>query len=81
MKAQRSRTAKSKATPEVVPFREPSPEPGRQIHHDEIARLAYSYWEARGGGGGSAEDDWARAEEELRRRAEPPPAVKASAAG
>lgn len=31
----------------------------------QIARLAYSYWEARGGCGGSAEDDWYRAEQEL----------------
>jgi hypothetical protein len=31
---------------------------------EEIARLAYSYWEARGGGG-SPEDDWFRAEREL----------------
>jgi hypothetical protein len=33
--------------------------------HDQIARLAYSYWEARGGRGGSSEEDWARAEREL----------------
>jgi hypothetical protein len=33
--------------------------------HDEIARLAHSYWEARGRRGGSAEDDWYRAEREL----------------
>ncbi|MBS1857167.1 MAG: DUF2934 domain-containing protein [Acidobacteria bacterium] len=33
--------------------------------HEEIARLAYSYWEARGGQGGSPEEDWARAEREL----------------
>jgi hypothetical protein len=32
--------------------------------HDEIARIAYSYWEARGGRGGSEEDDWYRAERE-----------------
>ncbi|MBZ5576886.1 MAG: DUF2934 domain-containing protein [Acidobacteriia bacterium] len=31
----------------------------------EIARLAYSYWEARGCQGGSAEEDWLRAENEL----------------
>ena len=31
----------------------------------EIARLAYSYWEARGGQGGSSEEDWHRAEQEL----------------
>lgn len=36
----------------------------------EIARLAYSYWEARGGHGGSAWEDWLHAEEELKRRQE-----------
>jgi hypothetical protein len=35
-----------------------------QLGEDQIARLAYSYWEARGGGG-SAEEDWYRAEQEL----------------
>ena len=34
--------------------------------HEEIARLAYSYWEARGCPIGSPEDDWYRAENELR---------------
>ena len=34
--------------------------------YEEIAKLAYSYWEARGYQGGSAEEDWARAEQELR---------------
>ena len=33
---------------------------------DEIARLAYSYWEARGYTGGSSEEDWLRSERELR---------------
>jgi hypothetical protein len=33
---------------------------------DEIACLAYSYWEARGYTGGSSEEDWLRAERELR---------------
>jgi Protein of unknown function (DUF2934) len=33
---------------------------------DEIARTAYSYWEARGYTGGSSEEDWLRAERELR---------------
>ena len=33
---------------------------------DEIARLAYSYWEARGYAGGSPEEDWLRAQRELR---------------
>jgi len=35
---------------------------------DEIAQLAYSYWEARGYEGGSSELDWLRAEQALRGR-------------
>jgi len=31
---------------------------------EEIARLAHSYWEARGCQGGSPEEDWYRAERE-----------------
>jgi hypothetical protein len=34
--------------------------------HDEIALLAYSYWEARGFQGGSPVEDWLRAQAELR---------------
>lgn len=33
--------------------------------HEEIATLAYLYWESRGFEGGSPEDDWFRAEREL----------------
>jgi hypothetical protein len=36
--------------------------------HEQIAALAYSYWEARGRQGGSPEEDWLRAERELRGR-------------
>ena len=36
--------------------------------HDEVAELAYQYWEARNGQGGSPWEDWFRAEEELKRR-------------
>ncbi len=36
---------------------------GRDV---ETARLAYSYWEARGRGHGSAEADWVRAEQEIK---------------
>jgi hypothetical protein len=32
---------------------------------EDIAMLAYSYWEARGCQGGCPEDDWVRAEREL----------------
>jgi len=37
------------------------------IDREEIARLAHSYWEARGCSGGSAEEDWFRAETELKK--------------
>ena len=33
---------------------------------DAVARVAYSFWEARGFQGGSPEADWLRAEQELR---------------
>ena len=33
--------------------------------HDEIAKLAYALWEARGGSEGSAEQDWLEAERRL----------------
>jgi hypothetical protein len=36
--------------------------------HDEIAALAYSYWEAGGRQGGSQCEDWLRAERELCRQ-------------
>ena len=36
--------------------------------HEEIARLAYAYWESRGRRHGSPEEDWYRAERELQRR-------------
>jgi hypothetical protein len=38
------------------------------VEHEEIARLAQSYWEARGCQGGSPEEDWYRAEQELKAR-------------
>ena len=34
----------------------------------ETAKLAYSYWEARGRTGGSASEDWFRAKQELNAR-------------
>jgi hypothetical protein len=46
----------SRSTPE---YNDPS--------HDEIARLAYFYWEARGRPEDSPEIDWLRAEEDLGR--------------
>jgi Protein of unknown function (DUF2934) len=46
---------------ESEPFTPTTPTVG----HDEIARLAHSYWIARGYQHGSAEEDWLRAEREL----------------
>lgn len=34
--------------------------------HEQIANLAYSYWQARGCPHGSPEEDWLRAELDLR---------------
>jgi hypothetical protein len=36
--------------------------------HEDIARLAYTYWKARDGQGGSPEEDWYRAEQEIQLR-------------
>ena len=49
----------------VTPVQETVQTPARVVAREEIARLAYSYWEARGYQGGSAEEDWFRAEREL----------------
>lgn|GEM_PF-3038229 len=38
------------------------------LNHEEIARLAYDFWQARGCPHGSADSDWLQAEQELRRR-------------
>ena len=61
-------------TPRTV-LKRYEPKPLRIPTHQEIARLAYSYWEARGceagcreAAHGHAEADWLRAERELKRR-------------
>jgi hypothetical protein len=41
-------------------------EAAQPLRNEEIAELAYSYWEARCGVGGSPEDDWLRAERYLK---------------
>src|SRR4051794_9234853 len=51
---------KSKKATEVADT--PAP---RTVTQEDIAALAYSYWEARGYHGGSPEEDWLRAEREL----------------
>ena len=39
--------------------------PPPRAAHEEIARLAYSLWQARGCPEGSAEEDWLMAEKQL----------------
>jgi len=64
-------------TPETIAAAEPEiaapiaavAVPVLQPRHEEIAELAFLYWEARGYQGGSPEEDWLRAELELRTRA------------
>ena len=53
-------------TPAGKPSVEAEPAPPE---HEEIALLAYMYWEARGRPADSPEEDWLRAEEEIRRQA------------
>lgn len=38
----------------------------RELSHEQIARLAYALWEARGCQGGNPEEDWRQAEMQLR---------------
>jgi hypothetical protein len=58
--------AKHSASPAEKPPKPAATAAVREPSQDEIARLAYSYWEARGFTGGSSEEDWLRAERELR---------------
>jgi hypothetical protein len=45
---------------------EPEPMMTSSLDQEAIARLAYSYWEARGGQDGTPGEDWFRAEAALR---------------
>ena len=56
----RKHTAAKHAVAAPAAFAEPTPK------FEEIATLAYSYWESRGCQGGSPEEDWFRAEQALR---------------
>ena len=59
--AAKTRTPRARTT---APSAAISPAPSRE----EIARLAYSFWEARACQGGSPEEDWLRAELQLSAR-------------
>jgi hypothetical protein len=55
------------ATP-AVPAHVEAAAPVAEPTHEEIAKLAYSFWEARGYQGGSQDEDWLRAVQQLRNR-------------
>jgi len=60
--APRVRVAKHKAA--TVAAETPAVNAPAVNRHDEIARLAYGFWEARGRQHGDHEQDWLRAEQE-----------------
>ena len=63
----KSRTPRSRKALAAVKTARPTAVPA-VLDYEEVARLAYFYWESRGYQGGSPEEDWYRAEEELRKR-------------
>lgn len=71
MTAQRSaQTSKVAKNTRVRRIGGPRPEytAAHALDHEEIARLAYAAWEARGYLHGSPDDDWFWAEEQLRKK-------------
>jgi hypothetical protein len=68
--APKSTAVNHKHTTKTTKTLVPAEIPVRIIAKEEIARLAYSYWEARGCQGGSAQDDWFQAEQELKSSAD-----------
>jgi hypothetical protein len=67
-KRQTTRTKRSESSTAEISSKDSTrpAKPAPTVDREAIARLAYSYWEARGFTGGSAEEDWLRAEEEIR---------------
>ena len=62
-----TKTSASHRETRTVQRTEPTqPAPNFAITHDDIATLAFSYWQRRGYQGGSQQEDWDRAERELR---------------
>ena len=65
-KSASARRVKYAASPAEKPFEATATAAVCEPSQDEVARLAYSYWEVRGYAGGSSVEDWLRAERELR---------------
>ncbi len=62
----RSKPAERRVDGEAITASETAVQNEATVDREAIARLAYSYWEARGFIGGSPEEDWLRAEREIR---------------
>ena len=67
--ARAKRSAVPPETPSADAAQPQSAAPPAAPSANEIAHLAYLYWESRGCQGGSPEEDWLRAEQELHARA------------
>ena len=68
--AKHTSAAAAESSPSIVPAATPATQAetiasDSVVTSDAIAKLAYSYWEARGYEGGSPEEDWLHAEREL----------------
>jgi Protein of unknown function (DUF2934) len=68
--AKRTTAAAVESSPSITPTAEINQEVHSSssysvVTFDDVAKLAYSYWEARGCQGGSPDEDWLRAEQEL----------------
>ena len=68
---------KTNQPPHIAPDLEGAPaDPAGSVAHsngfpsyEEVSRLAYDYWQARGCPDGSSEEDWLRAEHDLKNAA------------
>jgi len=62
--------SKTPSTPKNSSHRhsKPSPAPAPSINYEEVARLAYKFWEERNYAHGFADEDWQRAEKVIRAR-------------
>ena len=66
--AKRAVTPSSPSEPKNTSHRHSKPSPVAtepSMNYEEVARLAYKYWEERNYANGSAEEDWDRAERAL----------------
>lgn len=72
MSRQTSSPSKSAAAPGSGPANPVTvtASPHGSVDSEEVARLAYSYWQTRGCPHGSPEEDWFRAEQDLNGRVE-----------